>query len=817
MSHLKRIVTLFLAILLIFTAIPALASPEEDNSSDFFLGNLAINSLHGGVFLQVDNTLYHADHSGIWQGDTLLASDPGRNLNMVNNVLYYTVFQEQSIIRRLHLETGLVEDLFYWPHDITQMLLVEGNMLHFLSQGVLHSLNLQTKEHGQSDTHSDIWRFLPTVYGMVYATGSFGNIDLWAGTRLLDTNVTQFFTEDDFLIIRHGSQDYEISFADAFFAPELEMLTYTPRVTEEEILAFYHQHLEEGDCPECLRLYDDIDPHVGFVPLAMVETFSLPLTPSQENVVRRARQQLEIRWTPLENITGWRGNTTFYAGETYIGIPYGQPIHAGRYVPWAVSFEHFANAVLDINSNMYRSFSFIGTHATIAPFYASDCSSFVSWSLNHPRRTTTYSFPQYADRITQNLYALQVGDVFNSAPHNILVTAVEFDENGNLVAVETMEQTVPLPRHRRYGVGGPNGGLQQLINRTFNGGYHLYRSRTINNVPFTPSPAVNVEDGVRHLVSASASRGGVISPGGMVPVPHGYNQTFVFHPQRGYAVSRVLVNGVDIGNPSRFEMEYVTDASTIVVEFALDGSPFDDVNQGDWFHDAVFYVFYHGLMQGATESEFHPHTNATRAMFVTILGRIAGINPLDYAPRGVVTITPGTTLNLRYGPSLAHAVIGSLPSGANLQIIGQSGNFYRVRFGQQEGFASRDHITSQRGSFTDVLPGAWYAPYVQWAYENDITRGTGEGRFSPSVALNREEMVTFLHNYMVQEGISLPTQNLAPFSDLDQVASWAQDAVTAIQRAGLIQGIGDNRFAPHDTANRASLAVLISNFHSQIN
>ena len=815
MNFRKKILVFLLALLLLLGTVPAAALPSEANA-DFPLGNLPINSLNGGVFLQDGDRFFVADPNGIRLHDTLLTDEPGRNLNLQGDVLYYTVFHEHSDIRRLHLQTGQIEPLFSLPNEIAQMLLTDGNLLHFLADGVLHTLNLDNKEHTTSETHSDIWRFVPTAYGMIYATGNFGDLTLWAGSRLLDQNVTQFFTEDEHLIIRRGASDYEISFADAFLRENIEILAYESRIQALSMDALAHEHTDDFDCPSCLAIATEIEPDLNILPLEMIETFSLPLTQSQENVVLRARQQLEIRWTPLEDITGWRGNHIFRAGETQIGIPYGQPIHSGRYVPWGASLEHFANAVKNIHSNMYTNFSFNGTHATIAPFYASDCSSFVSWALNHPQRTTTHTFPQHANRITQSLYAVQVGDVFNSAPHNILVTAVEFDANGNLVAVETMEQTIPLPRHRRYGVGGPDGGLDALINRTFNGGYHLYRSHTIDNVPFTPSPAVNVEPGLRHLVTASAGTGGVISPSGIVSVPTGDSQRFVFHAQPGYSVSRVLVNGIDVGSPTSHTLQNVQADATISVEFTLSSSPFADVRAGDWFYDAVLYVFANNLMQGVSDTQFQPMENATRAMFVTILGRMAGINPHNYMQRGTVTIAPGTVLNLRSGPSLGHAIIGQMPSGATVDIIGQSGNFYRVRHGQQEGFASRDHITSARGAFTDVSAGTWYAPYVQWAYEQGITSGTGEGRFSPAQSLNRQEMVTLLYNFTREQNIPLPQQNMPTFTDFDTIAPWARDAVVAAQRAGIVQGVGQNQFAPTELANRASLAVMIANFHEMI-
>ncbi len=38
---------------------------------------------------------------------------------------------------------------------------------------------------------------------------------------------------------------------------------------------------------------------------------------------------------------------------------------------------------------------------------------------------------------------------------------------------------------------------------------------------------------------------------------------------------------------------------------------------------------------------------------------------------------------------------------------------------------------SNVSAFTDVPEGSWYAKAVQWAYEQNITNGTGDGKFFP--------------------------------------------------------------------------------------
>ena len=55
--------------------------------------------------------------------------------------------------------------------------------------------------------------------------------------------------------------------------------------------------------------------------------------------------------------------------------------------------------------------------------------------------------------------------------------------------------------------------------------------------------------------------------------------------------------------------------------------------------------------------------------------------------------------------------------------------------------------TAKASSFTDVPANADYAAAVSWAVENDVTKGTGNGAFSPNQVCTRGQIVTFLYRY----------------------------------------------------------------------
>ena len=111
--------------------------------------------------------------------------------------------------------------------------------------------------------------------------------------------------------------------------------------------------------------------------------------------------------------------------------------------------------------------------------------------------------------------------------------------------------------------------------------------------------------------------------------------------------------------------------------------------------------------------------------------------------------------------------------------------------------------------FIDVAEGTWYAPFVKWAARYGITTGTGNGKFSPDGRITREEMAVFFVRYF-ETFDAMPkadtTVTTKP-ADLDEVSSWAQDAVLKLWALGLLNGDGKS-FAPKDKATRAQTAAL---------
>ena len=175
---------------------------------------------------------------------------------------------------------------------------------------------------------------------------------------------------------------------------------------------------------------------------------------------------------------------------------------------------------------------------------------------------------------------------------------------------------------------------------------------------------------------------------------------------------------------------------------------FTDIN-GHWAKEHILFTVSRGLFSGTSKTTFSPNTTLTRGMFVTALGRLAGIDPADY----------------------------------------------------------------KNGKFTDVKSNAYYAPYVNWAASKGIVNGTGATTFAPDNKITREQMAVIMKNYADKMGYSIPkTLEAVTFADNAQISSWAKDAVKTMQQTGVLSGKANNLFDPKGNATRAEAATVLHRF-----
>nr|WP_315104254.1 S-layer homology domain-containing protein [uncultured Catonella sp.] len=184
------------------------------------------------------------------------------------------------------------------------------------------------------------------------------------------------------------------------------------------------------------------------------------------------------------------------------------------------------------------------------------------------------------------------------------------------------------------------------------------------------------------------------------------------------------------------------------VGYTVPSEKFDDT-KNHWAKDYIDYVAGRGLITGSTKNTFSPNEKMTRAMLVTALGRLAGMNIKEY----------------------------------------------------------------ETNSFSDVQNDSSYRPYIEWAHSKGIVYGIGDGTFAPDKSITREEMAVILERYAKATGYNLPVSREASiYADKESIGSGYREAVTAMQQSGIMMGIDGNKFGPKGTATRAEVSAMLGRY-----
>lgn len=261
-------------------------------------------------------------------------------------------------------------------------------------------------------------------------------------------------------------------------------------------------------------------------------------------------------------------------------------------------------------------------------------------------------------------------------------------------------------------------------------------------------------------ITLTAGENGKIS--GPQEVAFGNDAKYTITPDEGYEILEVFVDKKSKGKSATVTLENVGEEHEIAASFTKKvivwENPFTDIYKSAPYYSAIEFVYENNLFKGMTATKFEPNTTMTRAMFVTVLGRLAGIDENDSRYAG-------------------------------------------------------------KSSFSDVVSSAatdWYLPYVEWASSIGLLKGYEDGTFRPNREISHTEMYILMERYA--RNLLGITSNVSGASiratDTQDIPTWdgAYDAIQfASQYDFLVLGTS-NRITPNDNALRYELAMLLESF-----
>ena len=237
------------------------------------------------------------------------------------------------------------------------------------------------------------------------------------------------------------------------------------------------------------------------------------------------------------------------------------------------------------------------------------------------------------------------------------------------------------------------------------------------NIPDTYEISVISSDGGTVEASLSnASAGSVI--------------TLTVTPDEGYELAYITVDGERFSGTSFVMPDHAVEVRAVFTEIGAEMN-FVDVNTGDWFYDAVEYVYTNGLMEGTSTRTFEPNATMTRAMFWTVLARIDG-----------ETITGDNWKTLAQN----WAVSSGISDGTNADglITREQMVTMLYRFAN-----SPEAAATGFGQFTDgASVSDWAVDAMAWALDNGVITGMGDGILSPAGSATRAQAAAMLMRFV---------------------------------------------------------------------
>ena len=175
---------------------------------------------------------------------------------------------------------------------------------------------------------------------------------------------------------------------------------------------------------------------------------------------------------------------------------------------------------------------------------------------------------------------------------------------------------------------------------------------------------------------------------------------------------------------------------------------FVDVNEGDWWHEAVDYVVEKGYMNGMDTTHFGPGATMNRAQFVTVLYRMEGSPAVTNT--GVFTDVPAGQF---YTEAAYWALETGITTGATASTFNPGGQLTRTelvtfmyRYAKLKGYDLS--ATADLSGYRDEsrILGFAVEPW-KWAVTHGIVSGVTSDTLAPMNLTNRAQAATIFQRF----------------------------------------------------------------------
>ena len=241
----------------------------------------------------------------------------------------------------------------------------------------------------------------------------------------------------------------------------------------------------------------------------------------------------------------------------------------------------------------------------------------------------------------------------------------------------------------------------------------------------------------------------------------GSTVTVTVKPDEGYELDELTVtdkNGDSVKLTDKGDGKYTFQmpASKVTVEAVFtavepepEGLPFTDVTSGDWFYDAVAYVYDKGMMEGTTDTTFAPTMNLTRSMIAQVLYNLEE-RPEAPGAAGFTDVAAGAW----YADAVNWAAARGIVKGYDTGAFGPEDSVTReqlaailYRYAQAKGYDTTQGGMAVREFSDSASISDWAQTAMSWAVNAQVLSGKGNGVLDPQGTATRAEVAQMLMNF----------------------------------------------------------------------
>ena len=239
----------------------------------------------------------------------------------------------------------------------------------------------------------------------------------------------------------------------------------------------------------------------------------------------------------------------------------------------------------------------------------------------------------------------------------------------------------------------------------------------------------------------------------------GATVTITVTPNEGYVLGTLTAtdaNGdtISLTNAGNGKYTFTMPSSkvTISATFVAEGSqgtqmPFTDVASGEWYYEAVQYVYDNELMNGMSATTFEPNSTTTRGMIVTMLYRLE--NEPTAASAGFTDVAAGQW----YTDAVNWAAANNIVNGYGDSQFGPTDTITReqmaailYRYAQYKGYDVT--ASANLSAYTDAASVSSYAvSAMQWAVGEGLINGVTNTTLVPGGSATRAQVAAILMRF----------------------------------------------------------------------